>query len=195
MIYRWLKKIVLIIIILYLFSALINSAWFLKFSYPYPHREIITEAGGKYGVDPYLAAAIMRVESKFDARAVSRVGARGLMQIMPETGRWIAQQMKITEYTDELLFVPEFNLPMGIWYIAYLKDAFQNDTVKVLAAYNAGEHKVKGWLSAGVWTGLKQDIAQIPYAETRRYIDKVLFDHHIYKRVYIGEEDDERKIQ
>lgn len=195
MIYRWFKKIILILIILSLFLTLINSAWFLKFLYPFPYQETIEEACAKYSVDPYLAAAIMRAESKFNAQAISRSGARGLMQIMPETGRWIAGQIKIQNYAEELLFVPEFNLTMGVWYIGYLQNVFRNDTVQMLAAYNAGEQKVRDWIHAGTWSGLEEDIAQIPYAETRQYIDKVLFDYHIYKRVYNGEAEDERKIQ
>lgn len=184
MIYRLTKSIALIFIIALIFVLLINSAWFLKIFYPFLHRDLITSSSTEYQVDPYLVLAIIRTESKFLVKANSRVGAKGLMQIMPDTGSWIAKQMNISDFNDEMLYKADFNIPMGIWYISYLDSVFKGDLIKVLAAYNAGEYKVKKWITEGIWTGRQQDIAQIPYAETREYIDKVLFDYHIYKRIY-----------
>lgn len=103
---------------------------------------------------------------------------------MPETGNWIATQLQLEDYCEEKLFHPEYNIPMGIWYLSYLDKTFQGDMIKVLAAYNAGERKVKEWLKKGVWTGQLKDVDKIPYTETREYIDKVLLDYHIYKRIY-----------
>jgi len=184
LIYRWVKKIVLLFLIGCIIIVLINNALFLKLFYPYPHQELIVTSSNEYKVDPYIVLAIIRTESRFFPKANSPVGAKGLMQIMPETGRWIAQQIKMTEFEDDKLYLPNYNIPMGIWYISYLDSVFQGDLIKVLAAYNAGEHKVKRWISEGIWTGRQQDIEQIPYLETREYIDKVLFDYHIYKRIY-----------
>lgn len=184
MFYRWWQKIAFLFLLGFLLVLLINSSWFLKLFYPYPHQEHILKSSNEYHVDPQLVLAIIRTESRFYSRAHSRVGAKGLMQIMPETGAWIAGQMKIKDFKEEMLFQPEYNLKMGIWYLSYLEKNFQGNNVIVLAAYNAGENKVKKWLSEGLWTGMEKDIGQIPYQETRNYIERVLFDYHVYKRVY-----------
>lgn len=179
-----LKKFVLLLLLLLLAVLVVNSSWFLKIYYPYPHQELVDEHCQKYDIDPLLVMAIIRTESKFSSQAHSRVGAKGLMQIMPETGAWIAKQMKISNFTEEMLFKPEYNIPMGIWYISYLERTFKGDLSVILAAYNAGERKVRTWLTEGIWTGKQQDIDQIPYRETRKYVDKVLFDYAVYKRIY-----------
>lgn len=184
MLYRWWSKISFLIVLGIIVILLVNSSWFLKIFYPFPHRELVLEYSKEYKVDPYLVLAIIRTESRFYSRAHSRVGARGLMQIMPETGQWIARQMKMADYKEEMLFVPGYNIPMGIWYLAYLDKSFGGDLPKILASYNAGEKKVRRWLADGIWTGHQKDIHQIPYEETREYIDKVLFDYQIYKRIY-----------
>ena len=181
---RWWYRFLSLIVLGAVLVVLLNSAWFLKLFYPYPHRDLIMERSQEYKVDPYLVLALIRTESHFRTRADSRVGARGLMQIMPETGLWIAGQMKIPDFSVEKLYQPDYNITMGIWYLAYLDKVFQGDLVKTLAAYNAGEHKVKKWLHDGMWSGRLLDLAEIPYDETREYINKVLFDYQVYKRIY-----------
>ena len=184
MLYRWWSKISFLIVAGIIMILLVNSSWFLKIFYPFPHRELILEHSGEYNADPYLVLAVIRTESRFYSRARSRVGARGLMQIMPETGQWVADQMKMANYRDDLLFIPRYNISMGIWYLAYLDKTFAGDLPKMLASYNAGEKKVKRWLAEGTWTGREKDIHQIPYPETREYVEKVLFDYQVYKRIY-----------
>lgn len=184
MLYRWWQKIAFLFLLGFLLVLLINSSWFIKIFYPYPHQKLIQENSKNFHTDPYLVLAIIRTESRFYSRAHSRVGAIGLMQIMPETGHWIAGQMKLQGFSEEMLFEPEYNLRMGIWYLSYLERVFQGDIVKVLAAYNAGENKVKRWLAEGIWTGMEKDIDEIPFQETREYIERVLFDYHVYKWVY-----------
>lgn len=178
------RKISLLLFLGFLLIFLVNSSWFLKIFYPFPHQELVLKYSEEYQVDPCLVVALIRTESRFYSRANSRVGAKGLMQIMPETGQWIAQQIKIKDYTEDKLFQPSFNISMGIWYMSYLDKVFQGNLPKMLAAYNAGEQKVKNWLKEGTWTGKLQDINQIPYAETRKYVDRVLFDYQIYRRIY-----------
>lgn len=187
--YRWWQKISSLIVLGVILIILVNSAWFLKLFYPFPHRELVTKYSEEYKVDPYLVLALIRTESRFYSYAKSRVGAKGLMQIMPETGIWIAGQMKIRDFTADKLYQPKYNILMGTWYLAYLDKIFQGDLVKTLAAYNAGEYKVKKWLGDGTWSGRQQDLNQIPYEETRKYVDKVLFDYHIYKRIYKNKSD------
>ncbi len=184
MLYRWWRKIFSLILLGVILIVLINSSWFLKVFYPYPHRELVTTYSQQYNVDPYLVLAVIRKESRFYTQAHSRVGAQGLMQIMPETGMWIAQQMKLEGFSEGKLFEPQYNIPMGIWYLAYLDKTFNGDLPKMLAAYNAGEHKVRKWLNDRTWSGSLQDTDQIPYEETKNYVEQVLFDYHVYKRIY-----------
>jgi len=184
LLYRWLRKIFLLILLGLMLVFLVNSSWFVKLFYPYPHREIIETYAKEYAVDPYLVLAIIRTESRFHTKADSIAGAKGLMQIMPETGDWIARQMKLDGYSREKLYDPGFNIQMGIWYLTYLDKNFRGNLPKMLAAYNAGEQKVRKWLNEGTWTGNLQDTDQIPYPETRDYVDRVLFDYQVYKRIY-----------
>ncbi|WP_034424465.1 lytic transglycosylase domain-containing protein [Thermanaerosceptrum fracticalcis] len=184
MFYRYWKKIASLIVLGIIFILLVNSAWFLKFFYPFPHQNLVIKYSSEYKVDPYLVLAIIRTESRFYSKAHSQVGAKGLMQIMPETGEWIAREIKLGDYTEDKLFQPQYNIPMGIWYLSYLDKVFKGDLPKLLASYNAGERKVKKWLNEGIWTGKLQDIDQIPYEETRKYVERVLFDYQVYKRIY-----------
>ena len=96
-----------------------------------------------YGLDSALVFSIARVESDFEPMAVSSSGARGVMQLMPNTARWIAGELG-DEYSDDVLFDPETNIRYGCFYLRYLLDKF-DDLWVVVAAYNAGESVVKAW--------------------------------------------------
>ena len=184
MFYKMLKKILIILLLGFIFVRIFTSPWFLQRFYPYPHQELISENCRLYEVDPFLVVALMKAESRFYSGAHSRVGAMGLMQIMPETGKWIAEKMGLDDYQADNLYQPRYNIPMGIWYISYLYEKFDYNKVKVLAAYNAGATKVNNWLSQGLWTGDLKDIKQIPYKETRKYVERVLFNYQVYKYIY-----------
>lgn len=184
LLYRLGNKIVLVLLLLSALIFLLQNSWFIKLFYPFPHQELIEKYTREYQVDPYLTLAIIKTESRFSVSARSPAGASGLMQIMPETGYWIAGQMKMENFEAEMLYRPEFNIPMGIWYMAYLDKAFQGNLPQMLAAYNAGESKVRNWLADKTWSGRQQDVGQIPYAETRRYIERVLFNYQVYKKIY-----------
>ena len=184
MIYRWWQRISGLFLLGVIVILLINSAWFIKIFYPYPHQELVGKYSKEYKVDPHLVLAVIRTESRFYSGATSRVGAKGLMQIMPDTGQWIAKQIKISEYNEDKLYQPPYNIHMGIWYLSYLDRSFDGNLPQMLAAYNAGDNKVRKWLSDGTWSGRQQDLEQIPYPETRSYVERVLFDYQVYKRIY-----------
>ena len=126
----------------------------------------------------------MRAESGFDSKAFSPRGARGLMQIMPETGQWVAGQLGEQNFDPDQLFEPETSIKMGAWYIADLKKEFGNDPVLVLAAYNGGRGNVREWLSDVNNFGDSSDIERIPFEETRLYVKKVLKYYRIYSILY-----------
>jgi len=123
------------------------------FSSAMPYGDLIHEKALKYDVDPALVAAVVEQESKFRSRARSQVGARGLMQLMPRTGRWLGARN---------LYDPEQNIDAGVKYIKYLQKRFNGNVKKTIAAYNAGEGNVKRY--GGI----------PPFRETQTYVKKVM---------------------
>jgi len=180
-------KIVLIfIIIILVFVGLLNSTWFLKFFYPEPHKEIIEEASQKHEIDVHLIFAVIKVESKFNKKALSNKGARGLMQILPETAQWVAKELDYKNFNADLLYEPKYNINIGTWYLKYLVKQFNGNTIAALAAYNGGETNVKKWLNQGTWSGSLDELDNIPFKETRNYIYKVILDYKTYQDLYGG---------
>jgi hypothetical protein len=118
-----------------------------------PYGELIHQKAEKYDVDPLLVAAVIEQESKFRHTAKSPVGAKGLMQLMPRTGRWMGARD---------LYDPEQNIDAGVKYIKYLQARFNGNVKKTIAAYNAGEGNVKRYRGVP------------PFRETRTYVKKVL---------------------
>ncbi len=171
-------------IYLLLLLAAFNFTHILKYLYPMPYSEPVIKYSSRAGIDPFLLVAIMKVESNFDPDAVSPKGARGLMQIMPETGQWIAGQINLQPYHSDLLFDPETNICLGAWYIANLENEFKENRIIILAAYNGGRGNVRRWLNEGVITWEVKDIDSIPFPETKNFIRKVLWNYKVYKWLY-----------
>lgn len=146
--------------------------------YPLEYKQEITASSTEYSIDKYLVCAVIYTESHFNEDAVSGRGAVGLMQIMPDTGKWAAEKIGLNSYTESMLSNPEVNITIGCWYLSYLNNMFDNDIRKVLAGYNAGPANVKEWI--------KEDgsLSDIPYEETEKYVKKVLMYYEIYKGLY-----------
>lgn len=157
--------------------------WFWRMFYPLPYRDTIFAQAQAADVDPYLAMAVIRVESKFRPKAQSVKGAKGLMQLMPDTAQWVAQQMGV-EYREEQLFDVEYNTKLGCWYLASLIKDFDGSLPSALAAYNGGPNNVKQWIAEGRWNGKLEKIDDIPFIETRDFIQRVLHDYDTYRRIY-----------
>ena len=111
-----LKPLILGLVILVLGFAYINI------KYPIGYTSLIKEYSNKYNLDPFLVAAIINVESSYDKDAVSPKSAKGLMQISPQTGQWIGEELALSDYSEEKLFLPEINIMMGTWYLIDLAD-------------------------------------------------------------------------
>src|SRR5690625_943595 len=105
----------------------------LKQAFPIPFAEAILQAAEETGTEPLLLVAIMRVESSFNPNAVSPKGAKGLMQVMPSTGTWVAEQLGMTNFDVSSLDDPEINIQIGAWYFAYLQNLFDNNQIAALA--------------------------------------------------------------
>lgn len=180
------SRITRIVITGLLVLLVINAGDIGRFIFPLPYRQMIFGEAASAGLDACLVAAIVKTESNFSPGAVSVKGARGLMQIMPETGKWVAGKKGLQGYDPDLLFNPEYNVKIGVWYVAELYREYRGDTVLVLAAYNAGHGNVERWLEQHSWTGERESIDQIPFPETRQFIRKVLFYQQVYRYLYIS---------
>jgi soluble lytic murein transglycosylase len=152
--------------------------------YPISHVRATRAYADEYELDPFLLAAVVRVESGYDRWAVSSKGARGLMQVMPETGYWAAGIMGIADFHPDHLFEPDINLRIGTWYLAYLLREFDGNEAAALAAYNSGLSRVRGWMEGGNWDGNLDAVDGIPYPETREFVRKVTRYAETYRRVY-----------
>lgn len=155
--------------------------------YPFPYREKIEEHAARYQVDRFLAISVMKVESNFAEGALSKSGAVGLMQIMPETANWIAYQLDEDPPSINKLHNTDTNIKYGIWYLAELEDEFSGNDILALAAYNAGRGNVRHWMDTNGWRKNFSDVDAIPFDETRNYVKKVLYCREKYTRLY-GEE-------
>ena len=161
--------------------------------YPIPFQESLEKAGEEFGVDPHYLAAMIREESRFNASVVSWAGAYGLMQVMPDTGKRIAQRIGIEQFDKDMLLDPEVNIRMGAWYIRFLLDEFGGDFSLVSGAYNAGEGRMGQWRERYAITDLDEFIEQVPYTETRNHIKKVMHSYHVYRHLY-GEDEEPAQL-
>lgn len=155
-----------------------------KYIYPYPYQDIVTFYAQANGISPALAASVIMHESKFSEQVHSPRGAIGLMQLMPETAEWIAEQLGETDFSLQKLHEPELNIRYGTWYLALLEREFDGNMVLALAAYNAGRGTVHEWMEENSWPSDFKDISLIPYPETRFYVAKVLKDKTNYETLY-----------
>lgn len=158
----------------------------MRHLFPLKFMHHITQAAEQHGFEPLFIASIVKVESGFNERALSSKGARGLMQIMPETGAWVAQQMDWVEFDVEMLYNVEPNLSMGTWYLRELHRLFHDNEVAALAAYNAGQNRVRQWLDEGRWDGREETLDDVPFGETRIYVRRVLATQEIFNWLYGG---------
>ncbi len=139
--------------------------------YPIHYRDGIERVAEQYQVDPYLVAAVVRTESGYDPEAVSRVGAVGLMQLMPATAEWIVQLDRWKGRLDPELTDPDDNLELGTCYLAYLLERFGEDRRAAVAAYNAGQGTVLQWLAAA--DGARLALDDVLFPETRAFVERV----------------------
>ena len=154
--------------------------------YPLEYRETIQRIAGEYNLSPALVAAVILNESSFRPQAESSVGARGLMQVMPETGKWIAGKLRTDGYTDDQLYDPETNIRFGCWYLNYLSSLFAGDPLCVVCAYHAGQGEISSWLANPLYssdgTTLMED--RLPEGPTKQYAGRVTRDYGIYQAKY-----------
>jgi soluble lytic murein transglycosylase len=151
---------------------------------PLRHEDVIRQQAADKGLDPSLIAGVIYVESRFRDQT-SHAGAKGLMQILPTTADYIARKSGGTRFEQGDLARPQINIAYGSWYLRYLLDHYEGNELLALAAYNAGEGKVDGWVQDAAFKGESFEVAtHIPFAETRDYVTRVLSVRDRYKREY-----------
>ncbi len=160
--------------------------------FPYPsvsYDQMISKYSEQYNLEPAFVYAVILNESSFDKDAVSSVGARGLMQLMPETAEWIASKLSVQGYAFDRMYDPDSNIRFGCWYLNYLSGLFDGDTVSVVAAYHAGQGQVRIWLSDRAVSddGHALDASQLPDGPTKQYVKKVTEAYGIYQERYFNQ--------
>ncbi|RCW48778.1 MULTISPECIES: lytic transglycosylase domain-containing protein [unclassified Halanaerobium] len=170
--------VLLAVCILLLFS---QPYYFKLYFQPIKYREIISKEAETSSVDSDLLAALIFVESGFNSDALSSRGAVGLMQIMPETAGWIAEQKDLENFVVSDLYNPKINIEFGSWYFAHLLEKFDNKLNLALAAYNAGQGNVSKWIESG-WDGKMGEEYSVPFEETDDFIRKVLKTRSFYQK-------------
>ncbi len=162
-------------------SSLPRSYWEALF--PKPFWSDLRKFSEQNALDPYLVASLIRQESAFNPNAVSRANAVGLMQLLPNTGKVVARQEKIRHFSSSQLFAPATNLRLGTRYFRGVVDKF-GAFEYALAAYNAGDDRVKDWLAIGKYRDAQEFVESIPFTETREYVQAILRNESVYQQLY-----------
>lgn len=153
--------------------------------YPLDYEQELLSAADEFSIDPCLLAALVYCESSFRPDAVSSVGAVGLMQIMPETGRWLSGKIELdAPYDDEMLYDPATNLRLGCWYLDFLHKRYNGRWQEALTAYIAGQGQVDQWLTDPELSKDGKTLDVIPGQDVKEYAAKVMRTHEKYKTAY-----------
>ncbi len=153
---------------------------------PLSDQQIIREQAGAKHLDPALIAAVIYAETKFDPRT-SKAGAEGLMQILPSTALFLAHLSGGVRFTTSDLGTAAVNVAYGSYYLRYLLDHYEGDEMLAVAAYNAGLANVDGWVARARAEGKSLRVEEIPFGETRAYVQRVLQAQREYRSLYAGQ--------
>jgi soluble lytic murein transglycosylase len=179
------QRLLLLLFLAVLVVLFVRAEWIGRMIYPVYYTAEITRHAAANEVDPLLIAAIIRVESNFRADAVSPKGALGIMQVMPDTAEWILQKGAFGGLTvEDVSKSADAGIQLGTWYVRELNRQFGGSLPLTLAAYNAGPSRVRKWLDEGVWDGHLETIRNIPFGETRHYVQRVLYYYEKYREIY-----------
>ncbi len=162
-------------------DALPRDYW--EFLFPRPYWNELKRYAAANSLSPYLVASLIRQESEFNPGAVSSANAYGLMQLLPGNGRKMARELHLRYSTDALL-TPTLNLAVGTRFFRQMLDHFNGNVEYALAAYNAGPDRVDAWLAAGKYRDTQEFVESIPFTETREYVQSILRNASVYRRLY-----------
>jgi len=179
---RRIRHVLIVAIAMLLIVLIIENA--AKSMFPLKYKDMVFKYAMEFEIDPYLVFAIMKAESSFNPKAVSRKGAVGLMQIAETTGEWGAKCLNLDNYSTDDLYDPDLNIRIGCWYLNRLMKEFDNELELVIAAYNGGSGNVNEWLKNRDYSSSGNRLDKIPFKETERYLKRVKNYHAIYERLY-----------
>ncbi|NJL01452.1 MAG: transglycosylase SLT domain-containing protein [Spirulinaceae cyanobacterium SM2_1_0] len=150
--------------------------------FPLPYWQLIQEQSAEQGTNPVLALSLMRQESRFEPEIRSSAGAVGLMQVMPDTGTWVAEQ---AGYDSEFQLIdPADNIQLGTWFLAYTHREYEGNSMLAIASYNAGPGNVNDWVQRFGYNDPDVFVEQIPFPETKGYVESVFSNYWNYLRLY-----------
>lgn len=157
--------------------------------YPLMYVDEIKKIAAEYNLSPSLIAAVIRNESSFRPTVESSVGARGLMQLMPDTSEWIAHKLRLDDYRFDKLYDPETNIRFGCWYLNYLSTLFNGNPLCVVCAYHAGQGEIASWLANPLYStdGVTLNADNLPEGPTKQYAGRVIRDYGIYHAKYFDQ--------
>lgn len=173
---------VTVFILLYALDA--GRSAVLKFIYPTKYSDIVEEKSKQFGLDKYLVYSVIRTESKFKEDALSDAGAKGLMQLMDATALECNDKGGFGFKLPEDIFSPEVNITLGCYYLKNLIENYDGDISLAITAYNGGSGNVGKWLSDSELTDGDGGLIDIPFEETKGYLDKVISSYDKYKEIY-----------
>jgi soluble lytic murein transglycosylase len=159
---------------------------FWQLAFPIPYRQTIESQSHAQSLDPFLVTALIRQESEFNVSVISYAKAYGLMQVLPSTGRDLARHLRIRGFTSQQLLTPDRNIQLGTYYFRNLLNAFNGELEPALASYNAGGSRANLWRSWGPFREPAEFIEIVPFHQTRLYIQIVLRNADVYRRLYAG---------
>lgn len=163
------------------------------FTYPTKYEEYVLKYSKEYDVDPVLVFSVIKVESDFNPKAESNVGARGLMQLMEDAYDWVKFRMgdEVSQNFDDM-YDPETNIKYGAYYLSYLMDKYNDSVELTAAAYHCGMGEVDGWLDEDIVKADKFDVRDIPKEndQTAYYVEKIDRAYSNYKEILASRESD-----
>jgi soluble lytic murein transglycosylase len=155
-----------------------------RISYPLNYQQLILSEAQSQDIDPLLLFALIRQESLFEPSITSPANARGLTQVIPDTGEWIAGRLGREDFSENDLYLPYVNIHFGAFYLSVQLATFDEEPIPALAAYNAGPGRVHRWLENAPDVDLF--VETMPFVEPRRYVRNVIENHAHYQRLYLG---------
>ena len=162
-----------------------QPGWYVRYWYPLEYESYIVSSSVENGLDPALVASVINEESGFDPSSHSQAGALGLMQLMPDTARWIAGKTGGSDFSLADLDDPQINIAYGSWYLSYLLDRYDGSELLALAAYNGGAENVDRWQASALAAGRPFDsMLDIPYEETRTFVADVMEGKGAFRKAY-----------
>jgi soluble lytic murein transglycosylase len=163
------------------YQALRRDVAFWQNRYPLLYKDLIQTWSSDRQLNPLLVISLMRQESRFEPEIESVAGALGLMQVLPETADWIASQTDIGEYT---MTDPDDNIKLGTWYLDYTHREYNNNSLFAIASYNAGPGNIADWITRFDTSDPDLFVEQIPFPETKNYVETVFGNYWNYLRIY-----------